>query len=64
MNVINGDYLEDISVVIEEFEGFDEDDCYCAKSVMYVNGDLVDSDGSHIKALLEHLGYNADVQYI
>jgi hypothetical protein len=54
-----------IEVLIEEIECFDnEDDMYIQKSYLYINGELVDSNGDHITAILSHLGYDCIVNYI
>jgi|AntAceMinimDraft_18_1070375.scaffolds.fasta_scaffold02306_2 hypothetical protein len=34
-----------------------------SSSYIYINGELVDSDGNHIEAVLRHLGYDAKVYY-
>lgn len=57
-------YKEDIRVVIEESTFFDDEDVFAQKSVLYVNGDLIESNGDHITALLEYLGFNVTVDYI
>ena len=51
----------EISIVIESQDYFDGDDLYVQKEYLYINGKHVDSDGNHILAILEHLGYNATV---
>ena len=52
---------KDISIVIEAEDYFDGDDLYVQKEYLYIDGKLVDSDGNHILAILEYLGYNATV---
>jgi len=51
----------EVSVVIETQDYFDSDDLYVTKECLYVNGNYVESDGNHILAILEYLGYNATV---
>ena len=34
-----------------------------SSSYIYVNGELVDSNGNHMEAILRHLGYDAIVNY-
>ena len=57
------EYLDDINVVIEQYECFDDDDLYTQKEYLYVNGKQVESNGNHLLAVLEYLGYNATVEY-
>lgn len=55
------DEEKEVSIVIETEDYFDSDDLYIQKECLYVNGEYVESDGNHILAILEHLGYNATV---
>ena len=53
-----------LDIVIDSYEiGDDDGDFTCQTSYLYVNGERIDSDGNHIKAVLEHLGYIVTVEY-
>lgn len=54
----------EIDILIEEIECFDNDDSYIKKEYLYINGELVDSNGDHITAILEYLGYDCIVNYL
>ena len=53
----------EINIVVEQQECFDDYDCYVRREYLYVNGDRVDTDGDHLKAVLRHLGYLVNVEY-
>ena len=54
----------DLDIVIDSFELSNyDDDLICSNSYVYVNGERIDSDGNHIKAILGYLGYNVTVEY-
>lgn len=40
-----------------------EGEIMSSSSIIYVNGELIDSNGNHMEAILRHLGYNAVVNY-
>lgn len=60
---INENYLEEINIVIESYEGFEDNDLYVKKEYVYVNGEQIESNGNHLLAVLEYLGYNATVEW-
>ena len=56
--------MDDLDIIIESFEQNDDDgNCLFRGSSLIVNGEKIDSNGNHIQAILEHLGYNATVYY-
>jgi len=56
--------MDDLDIIIESFEQNDDDGvCMFRGSSLIINGEKVDSNGDHIKAILEYLGYNATVYY-
>ena len=56
--------MDDLDIIIESFEQNDYDgNTICRNSYLIINGERIDSDGDHIKAILRHLGYNANVYY-
>lgn len=57
--------MEEIEIIIEAYEVFSDDgNCLGESSYLIVNGDRIETDGNHLKAVLEHLGYDATVNYI
>ena len=57
------DYKEDLDIVIESHD-VGSDGFTCNKSYVYLNGERLDSDNEHIRAILEYLGYNVTVEYL
>jgi len=55
--------MGDIEITIESFEHTEDGICLCKGSHLIINGERVVSNGNHIQAVLEYLGYNANVYY-
>ena len=57
--------MEDLEIIIESYECFvDDDQPPCSGTYLIINGERIESNGNHLQAVLEYLGYNANVYYI
>lgn len=57
--------VEDLEIIIESYECFvDDDQPPCSGTYLIINGERIESNGNHLQAVLEYLGYNANVNYI
>lgn len=57
------DDSEEVNVVIEQYDGFIDGDLYAHNEYLYVNGKQIETNGNHLLAVLEYLGYSATVEY-
>jgi hypothetical protein len=53
----------ELSIVLEEYDIFDGDDCVATGSYVIVNGEKLKANGSVLRTILEHLGYEVDISY-
>ena len=55
---------KEVKVIIETMPCFDDnDELWFEKVYVTVNGESIETNGNHLQAILEYLGYEADVQY-
>ena len=58
------DYFDkEISIILEEYDIFDGDERTCSGSWVILNGEKLPSNGSVLRTVLEHLGYEVDISY-
>jgi len=58
------DYFDkEISIILEEYDIFDGDERTCSGSWVILNGEKLPSNGSVLRTVLEHLGYDVDISY-
>lgn len=53
----------ELSIVLEEYDIFDGDECCARGSWVILNGEKLQANGSVLRTILEHLGYDVDISY-
>ena len=53
----------ELSIILEEYAVFDGDECCARGNYVIVNGEKLPTNGSALKTVLEHLGYDVDISY-
>ena len=54
---------KELSIILEEYDIFDGDECTATGSWVILNGEKLPSNGSVLRTVLEHLGYEVDISY-
>jgi len=54
---------KELSIILEEYDIFDGDECMATGSWVILNGEKLPNNGSVLRTVLEHLGYEVDISY-